>query len=477
MKRTAVSVLAAIALTALTIGSFGLSAREPAGIGAAHADSQLTQGEESIADVTEKALPSVVNISSKQAVRNQVSPFYFDPFFGEPTERQQKRYAQSLGSGVIVSSKGFVVTNNHVVANSTEIVVSLSDGREYKAKVVGSDPKSDLAVLKLQGSFKDLKPIAFGDSSKPRLGDVVLAIGNPFGVGQTVTMGIVSAKGRGNMGIVDYEDFIQTDAAINPGNSGGALINTKGELIGINTAILSRTGGYQGVGFAIPTNMVKPIMDSLIANGKVVRGYLGIGIQDVTDDLAVSLGLKVKKGVLVTQVQDGGPAAKAGLHRDDVIVKVGAQSTLSARALRTAIANAGAKQTVDVEFYRGGNRKTVSVMLTEQPDDEAAWKGGSDEENASADSSGLGIRVQPLNAKLRKKYGLPSQVNYGVVVTGVDPNGLAAQYLQPGDIVLELNRTKITSAKQLGQLYRAAKNKVALRVYREGMAVYLMFSK
>src|SRR5690606_1611713 len=236
----------------------------------------------SIADVVQKALPAVVNVSSSR-VRQQRMPFHW--FFGPGPGGPQERREQGQGSGVIVSVSGVVLTNNHVVEKADEITVTTSDGREFEAKVLGTDPKSDLAVLQLQGDVSGLTAITFGDSSQLRLGDVVLAIGNPFGIGQTVTMGIVSAKGRADLGIVDYEDFIQTDAAINPGNSGGALINMRGELVGINTAILSRSGGYQGVGFAIPSNMAAPIMQSLQTTGRVVRGWLGVAIQEVDQEL------------------------------------------------------------------------------------------------------------------------------------------------------------------------------------------------
>src|SRR5690606_31146613 len=270
-----------------------------------------------IADVAERALPSVVNISLTKVGRAG-APIPFPVFFGPP----QERIEQGMGSGVIVSADGTILTNNHVVADAKEIKVTTYDRREFDAKVIGTDPKSDLAVIQIQGAPAGLTPIQFGDSSKLRLGEVVLAIGNPFGVGQTVTMGIVSATGRSRMGIVDYEDFIQTDAAINPGNSGGALVNMRGELVGINTAILSRSGGYQGIGFAIPADMARPIMKSLLDNGKVERGWLGVSIQDLTPELARGLGIGTSRGVLVSGVIDGSPADKAGLERGDVVISL-----------------------------------------------------------------------------------------------------------------------------------------------------------
>jgi len=297
-----------------------------------------------LADIAERVVPSVVNISSEKIVRDTGSPPDFGPlfndpffrhFFGgplEPSSRPRARREHSLGSGVIVSDKGVVLTNNHVIENADEIRVGLADGREFEAEIVGRDPDSDLGVLKLKGDVKDLKVLAMGDVNSLRLGDIVLAVGNPFGVGQTLTMGIVSAKGRASVGIVQYEDFIQTDAAINPGNSGGALVNMRGELVGINTAILSRSGGYQGIGFAIPTNMARPIMDGILADGKVKRGWLGVAIQDVTPQLKDALGLTESSGVLISDVAADGPAAKAGLKRGDVIVSLDGQKTDSSRS-------------------------------------------------------------------------------------------------------------------------------------------------
>lgn len=294
-------------------------------------------GDVEISDVAERVVAGVVNIASEKVVRETGGPPQFGPLFNEPFfrhffggppgpgSRPQERRENSLGSGVIVSHDGVVLTNNHVIENADKIRVALADGRELDAEVVGRDPESDLGVLKLKGELKDLKPLVFGDSDTLRLGQVVLAIGNPFGIGQTVTMGIVSAKGRASVGIVQYEDFIQTDAAINPGNSGGALVNMHGELVGINTAIISRSGGYQGVGFAIPTKMARPIMESLLQHGKVARGWLGVAIQDVTPELREALGVGAEKGVLLSDVTPGSPADKGGLKRGDIVLKLNGQ--------------------------------------------------------------------------------------------------------------------------------------------------------
>ncbi len=321
-----------------------------------------------ISDVAERVVDSVVNISTTQTVES--GPFVFDPFFTDPFSPFQHepdlRKAKSLGSGVIVSEDGKILTNAHVVRNADEILVTLHDGSEHEAKLIGTDPKSDLAVLKLQRVKGKLRPLAFADSSRLRLGEVVLAVGNPFGVGQAVTMGIVSATGRASMGIVDYEDFIQTDAAINPGNSGGALVNMRGELVGVNTAILSRTGGYQGIGFAIPTNMVRPIMDALIKDGKVNRGWLGVTLAPL--DARAQAKFKVASGVLVAQVGTDTPAEKAGLFAGDVIVAVDGLEVKDVAKLRNAVAIKGAGTATTLEVRRDGKPRQVKVTLGALPE-------------------------------------------------------------------------------------------------------------
>ena len=467
MKRTAPLAVAAALAAGLFVHSTQSSAPAIAG--------PALPADGDIADVAEKATASVVNISlDKEVSRTGTSPFESDPFFEFFGPRGGDRYAKAGGSGVIVSSKGYVLTNNHVVSNSRDIKVSFADGREVEAELVGADPKSDLAVLKLKGKLGNLKPVAIGDSSKMRLGDVVLAIGNPFGIGQTVTMGIISAKGRG-MGLAEYEDFIQTDAAINPGNSGGALINMRGELIGINTAIASRTGQYAGIGFAIPTNMAKPIMDSLISKGRYTRGFLGVGIQDVTPELRDTLKLGADRGVLLTSVVKGGPAAKAGLRQGDVVVRIGERTTEKVAQLRNAVA-AMAGQRVNVEYVRDGKHGTVAVVLAEQPTDDALAAG------PSAPSGGtntkLGLRAAPLDKAARQKYDIPRDITHGVLVTGVAPNSAAAEIgLEPGDVILQLNRTAIKSPRQLDETYRNARGKLALLLYRNGSTVYVVLSK
>jgi serine protease Do len=432
----------------------------------------------SVADVAEQSLPSVVNISITPKAKAHQSPMFRDPFFREffrhfnPRGAPPPRRERSLGSGVIVSADGIVITNNHVVAKASKIRVILSDKREFRAKVVGTDPKSDLAVLRLKGA-KNLKPIKLGDSDKLRLGDVVLAIGNPFGVGQTVTMGIVSAKGRANMGIVDYEDFIQTDAAINPGNSGGAMINMHGELVGINTAILSRSGGYQGIGFAIPSNMVRPIMKSLLKRGKVIRGWLGVVIQDVTRDLVQAMKLSTKSGVLISDVDRSGPAYKAGLKRGDVVVKLNGKKVSSTGRLRNLVASAGAGAKVKLEFYRKGSLKTLRVKLAELP-----GKLGAASSYSGAEGGVLDLSVGPLNRDNRRAFNIPARVKYGVVVESVGRNSAASVAgIKPGDVILEVNRAKITSVRRFSQSLHAAKDQVLLLIYRQGSTMFMILNK
>jgi len=326
----------------------------------------------SIADVAERVVDSVVNISTTTVTRG--GPADFDPFFndpmspffgGDPGPRKQ----MAKGSGVIVTASGRILTNAHVVNGADDIQVQLQDGTTLPAKVIGKDTHADLAVIQLQGHFPPLKPIAFGDSSRIRLGDIVLAIGDGLGVGKSVSMGIVSAKGRGNIGIEEYEDFIQTDAAINPGNSGGALVNLRGELVGINTAIASRSGGYSGIGFAIPTNMARPIMEMLIKDGKVSRGFLGVNIGTATPQIAKEHHLGASHGAVIAGVEPRGPAYKAGLRQGDVVVGFEGQPVKTGDRLRNTIAMTRPGKIVDLEVvHPDATRATVKVRLGERPD-------------------------------------------------------------------------------------------------------------
>jgi serine protease Do len=418
-----------------------------------------------LAEIAEKATASVVNISSTKVMKSQLgpdgsmpegSPFMDDPFFrrffqlppgqGIPQERR----AQSLGSGVIVDDDGIVITNNHVVDSADEIKVTLSDGREFDAEHVGSDPQSDVAVIRIKGNPSGLKPVTFGDSSSLRLADTVLAIGNPFGVGQTVTMGIVSATGRANLGIADYEDFIQTDAAINPGNSGGALLNVRGELVGINTAIVSRTGGYQGIGFAIPSNMARQIMTSLKETGKVERGWLGVAIQPLDRELADAMGIDQAHGVLVADVTAGGPARKAGIQRGDVILSVDGRAVRSTGELRNVVAANASGKTVTVTVMRNKEQQDIEVELGSVADNKDAPRARSrddDEPKAKLSSKGLlgGIGVTELSSQARQRFEIPDKVNEGVLVTQVDPRSAAGRAgIAPGDVIIQVDQTPVS---------------------------------
>ena len=327
----------------------------------------------SIADTAERVVDSVVNISVQHEDKSgpaEQDPFFSDPFspgFGEePSARMQR----AKGSGVIVTSSGRILTNAHVVNGFEDIKVTLPDGTEVAAKVVGKDTKADLAVIQLQGNFPPLKPIAFGDSSTLRLGDIVLAVGDGLGIGKSVSMGIVSAKGRGGLGIEEYEDFIQTDAAINPGNSGGALVNLRGELVGINTAIASKSGGYQGIGFAIPSNMARPIMEMLVRDGKVTRGYLGVNITTVTPDLAKENKLGTTSGVVLAGIAQGSPAQKAHLAEGDVVVALDGKPMKESLNLQNTIAMTKPGTTVALDVvHRDGSRGTVKVKLGSLPEE------------------------------------------------------------------------------------------------------------
>jgi len=438
-------------------------------------------GDTTIADVAEKTVVSVVNIASTQVVTNPgnnfPSPFLDDPFFKHffgPQFRPNgpsKRRQNSLGSGVIISEDGIILTNNHVVQDAEEIKITLHDEREFEGEIVGTDPQSDLAVVRLKGDVTGIKPLPLGDSDALRLGDVVLAIGSPFGLSQTVTMGIVSAKGRNEVRLVDYENFIQTDAAINPGNSGGALVNLKGELVGINTAIASKSGGYQGIGFAIPSNMAKTIMQSLIDYGKVSRGWLGVGIQDISQEIAEAMNLSSTKGVLVSDVFEDSPAEKAGLKSGDVIIRVDGEKMESRDQLRNRIALIGPDKKVSLTILRDGKVKELRVKLGERADDArlaAAPQGRSGKEKKFD-----GLSVAPLNQSSRSRFQIPEEIDTGVVVTSVEAGSSAYEAgLQPGDVIQEINNKEVKSVEKFESLYDNAKKAVLLYIYRNGSHFY-----
>ena len=422
--------------------------------------------------IAKKVTPAVVNITASKEERGEhmrkpTDRDRMEEFFGFRGPREPR--AQGMGSGVIISPDGYIVTNNHVVDGAREVTVTLPDKRELKGKVVGTDPKTDLAMVKVDG--RDLPFISWGDSSALQVGEYVLAVGNPFGLNSTVTSGIVSALGRGGMGITQYEDFIQTDAAINPGNSGGALVNTRGELVGINTAIISQSGGYQGVGFAVPSTMAKPVAESLVKSGKVVRGHLGIGIQDLTPDLAKSFGLDALKGALVSDVKEESPAAKAGLMQGDVITKYQGTPVDSPRALQRAVTQTPIGSKVQITVMRDGREQTLHATVGDQPDAvQVAKADSSDAEHALA-----GVSVRSLNPREARELGLSGKTQ-GVLVVGEEPDSKAERAgLTEGDVITEINRHPVKSIQDFERVAGDLKKDQSglLLIYRRGAALFL----
>jgi serine protease Do len=446
----------------------------------------LTQLSDAQSEVAAVATPSVVNISTMRVIKSRdEAPFdlfddpFFRRFFGDqfphpniPKEHKE----QSLGSGVIVSEDGYIVTNNHVIEKAQEIKVLLSNKKDYKAKLIGADPKTDIAVIKIDG--KELTALPWGDSNKLKVGEIVFAIGNPFGLNQTVTMGMISAVGRANVGIADYEDFIQTDAAINPGNSGGALINARGELIGINTAILSRTGGYQGIGFAVPSIMARQVMDSLVKYKKVVRGWLGVSIQDVTSDLAEEFGVKDLKGALVSGVIKGSPAEKAAIKQGDVILQYNGKVVEDTGHLRNMVSQTPIGTKVHIKLLRQKKEVEVDVAIAELPKKMAeapSQNTEESEENREESSALTGLVVRELTPDLAARLGINEDEN-GVVVVKVDPDSkLFEAGIRPGDIVLQINQKNISTIddyKKAASKIRS-KERVLLLIRRKGEDLFV----
>ncbi len=408
--------------------------------------------------------PSVVNISTigkKKLVRPffEASPF-FEDFFGEKGEHPQYRREHSLGSGFIVNKDGFIVTNDHVVRDAETIQVKLSNESVYTGKVIGSDPKTDIAVIKINAK-EPLPAAVFGDSNKLQVGQWAIAIGNPFGLDRTVTVGVISATGRSNMGIETYEDFIQTDASINPGNSGGPLLNIYGEVIGINTAIVA-TG--QGIGFAIPVNMAKQVVAQLISKGNVSRGWLGVSIQTVTEDMARSFGLPKSHGALVNEVIAGGPAAKAGVLQGDVITGFDGNSVKDVRQLQRLVGETPVGKRAELEVYRGG--KQLKLFVTTTP----AEKAPAQAQNPTEREAGtLGLSVEELGAETRSR-GIS-----GVVVSDLEPGGIAEESgIQRGDIIVSVNQQKVRNLTEYQKAMKeaASRDAVALLVRRGSASIY-----
>ena len=442
----------------------------------------LVNAQTSYADLVSRVSPAVVTIRSTERARSaQQFPFLDDPqfreFFGDrlPQQPQQsQRPVRGVGSGVIVNSDGYILTNHHVVDGALEVRVELTDNRTFTAKLVGSDPPSDLAVLKIDA--RNLPAVTMGDSDKVRVGDPVLALGNPMGIGQTVTSGIVSAKGR-TTGMSDgsFEDFLQTDAAINRGNSGGALVNTNGELIGINSQILSPSGGSIGIGFAIPSNMAKAVMDQLMKTGKVRRGMMGVTIQPVDADLASSLNLPAARGAIITSVQPGGPAERAGIQRGDVVTSINNQPIVDHNALRNQIASIAPGSTANVTVFRNGREQNMQVALAELPDRQ---RSETEEESSNGNGAGtndrFGLSLQPLTAEMASRYGLAAD-DQGLVVTRVDPESNAATAgIRQGDLIQEVNRQPVRSIVGFTTAMRASGSRPALvLIKRRNNVIYL----
>jgi serine protease Do len=406
----------------------------------------LQRLDEEYTKVADAVVPSVVSITTTKTVsrRMPVDPLelFFGRRFSDDNSAQQK--VTSLGSGVIVSKEGHIVTNNHVLNGTDDVTVQLSDGRQSKAKIVGTDGQIDLAVLKID--LENLTPLPIGDSDKVRVGQIVMAIGNPFGLDESVSQGIISAKDRRAMNDSQLE-FFQTDTAINPGNSGGPLVNIRGEVIGINTAIYSESGGNQGIGFAIPSNVVRAAMNSIISKGRVIRGYLGVGIQPVTTDIAEQFKLTSARGALVTDVTPGSPAEKAGIIRGDVIRKINGYEVKDTITLVNRIAEADIGSNLTIDLVRDGETKTVNAQVVEQPADVVARLNrnqSAPDPSAPSDSSLFaGIEVQNLTPRLRTEANVPPNVN-GVIVTRVDPSSAIAQQLKPGDVIEQINRQPVS---------------------------------
>ncbi len=444
----------------------------------------LSQLSDALSEVAGVATPSVVNISTTRVIKTRdEAPFdlfddpFFRRFFGDqlPHPNVPKEHKeQSLGSGVIVSADGYIVTNNHVIEKSQEIKVLLTNKRDYKAKLIGADPKTDIAVIKIDAT--DLPALPWGDSNKLRVGEIVFAIRNPFGLNSTLTMGVISAVGRANVGIADYEDFIQTDAAINPGNSGGALINARGELVGINTAIVSRTGGYQGIGFAVPSSMARQVMESLIKYKKVVRGWLGVSIQEVTSDLAEEFGVKDLKGALVSGVMKGSPAEKAGIKQGDVLLVFNGKEVEDTGHLRNMVSQTPVGTKVKVKLLRQKKDVELEVTIVELPKKmgEAAAEdetGGSQEESNALS----GITVRELTPDLAKRFGIGGEES-GVVVIKIDAGSKAFEAgIRPGDIILQINQKDIATIEDFKKAASRIKSKdrTLLLVRRKGEDLFL----
>jgi serine protease Do len=490
--------------TAIVLGgaATAMSLNQPAGAqtaqnepGAIQASAPKAGAPMSFADMVAKLQPAVVNISTTQRVQVNSNPFAgtpFEAFGGQGGGQPVTRQAESLGSGFIISADGYVVTNNHVIsagargATVESITVTLPDKREFKAKLIGNDAQSDLAVLKIEG--QNLPFVKFGDSSHARVGDWVVAIGNPFGLGGSVTAGIISAVHRVTGQGGAYDRFIQTDASINRGNSGGPMFDLNGNVIGINSQILSPTGGNVGIGFAIPAEEAQPIIAKLRAGSSIDRGYLGVGMQDLTDDIADALGLPKNRGTLVSRVEPGQAAEKAGIKQGDVIVKVGGKDVTPDQTLSYLVANTAPGTKVPLEVLRDGKPQTITVTVGKRPpeeqlaqfdpEDDATGPGGNAPGADSMAAASLGVAVTPLTPQIAGSIGIDATKVNGVVVLTVDPNSDAAgKGLKRGDLIVSVNRTPVTNAADIARIVTqskaAGRSQVLLFVQRRNVGQFV----
>ncbi len=481
--RTVLALGATIALAGLTAAFMAKPAAGLTTVSDAPVDRSNARAGVSYSSVVKRVAPSVVKVTTTTKTKNVgfdgppgLDNELLQRFFGQQFQRPSRGRPmpaprqEGLGSGVIVSKDGYILTNNHVVDGADTVKVALQDGRDFEAKVIGRDPKTDVAVIKIDA--QDLPTLELANSENIEVGDVVLAVGNPFGIGQTVTMGIISAVGRGNMGL-DYEDFIQTDAPINPGNSGGALVDTQGRLVGINTAILSRSGGNQGIGFAVPANLAQTVMTSLITDGKVTRGYLGAMIQDLTPPLAKQFQLKDNAGALVGEVKSGSPADKAGLQAGDVVTDFNGRKVADSRHFRLRVAETRPGTTVAVKVLRDGAAKTLHVTVRELPGEPKLVNASA----ASSPDTGVlnGVGVGDLDSQSRAQIQAPAGLK-GAVVTEVAPDSPAAEAgLKAGDVILEINRQPVKTAAEAVKLTESSTDKTTLlRVWSNGGSRYLV---
>jgi serine protease Do len=498
-RTTAILTLVAASVGGGLVAAFAVASRtnSPVAMVSAHADTntqRISALSNSFADMIEKASPAVVKISMTRVIKASEqqggaqggNPFGNDPFFqqffgGRGQQKPRDQREEGLGSGILVTANGYILTNNHVVDKASKLKVTLSDGRDFTAKLVGADPQTDVAVVKIDAN--DLPVLPFGNSEASRVGDLCFAIGNPFGQDHTVTMGIVSAKGRTLERGTYIQNFIQTDASINPGNSGGALINADGRLIGMNTMILTGgstmggEGGNVGIGFAVPSNMAKQVMDQIIKSGKVSRGYMGVSLQNMDPALATSLGLKEAKGALVGDVTPGAPGEKAGLKSGDVVTAINGKKVEGSDDLTMNVISHMPGETVTLDIVRDGKPMTVQVTLAQRPGG-VGWdkNGGKDEDNdngkggdngADDNASVRGITVEPLTADVAKEIGVPAMTR-GVVVTSVDADSPAADFVGRGTVIVAIDRHPVANIADFKRLMAAAKDKPVLITENNG---------